>query len=92
MSGIVSLHPAAVSVLTSAAAGCPEATVRPVVALSAVLENGDRIKATALAPPRHRPVTGLWRFAARPARARLLDREEKRWLGVEPPTSAFREI
>ena len=89
MSGIVSLHPAAVSVLTSAAAGCPEATVRPVVALSAVLENGDRIKATAPRATAAHPVTGLWRFAARPARARLLDREEKRWLGVEPPTFRF---
>ena len=45
MSGIVDLHPAAVSVLTSAAAGCPEGTLRPVVAPAAVLKDGDRIKA-----------------------------------------------
>ena len=74
MSGIVGLHPAAVSVLTSAAAGCPEANVRPVVAPAAVLEDGDRIKATALLAAAAHPPIGLCRFAARPARARLLDR------------------
>ena len=73
MSGIVSLHPAAVSVLTSAAAGCPEATVRPVVAPAAVLEDGDRIKAMALLAAMAHPATGLCRFTARPRGRRSAD-------------------